>query len=319
MINLRYHIVSLVAVFLALAVGVVMGSTVLEEGTVSVLRRTTKAIEQANERYRQENGRLGRELAGWERFGQELLPVLVRGRLAGQAVVLVETDQVDGVTRKAVEEVLGRAGAEVEARLSFPADRLALAEEGDRAALATVLDTTERDPAKLRAMLVELLALRLASPRPMQQDGEGVPDDLLVALSEAKLLGLEGLADPYRDGTVPFPRAGSLFVILGPAGVVTAAGTSQEFLVPLADRLAERSATPVAAVERAEGESSWVAELRSTRGAADRVVTVDDVDLVPGQVALVWALELHLAGDTAGHYGIKEGSSAVVPPQEDGT
>ena len=51
MINLRYHIVSLVAVFLALAIGVVVGSTALKEGTVSVLRATSNGlIRQSQER-----------------------------------------------------------------------------------------------------------------------------------------------------------------------------------------------------------------------------------------------------------------------------
>ena len=55
MISLRYHIVSLVAVFLALALGIVVGSTVLQEGTVSVLRATSERVRQesrrANPRY----------------------------------------------------------------------------------------------------------------------------------------------------------------------------------------------------------------------------------------------------------------------------
>ncbi|HZB59923.1 MAG TPA: copper transporter, partial [Actinomycetota bacterium] len=50
MISLRYHIVSLVAVFLALALGIVVGSTVLQEGTVSVLRATSERVRQESER-----------------------------------------------------------------------------------------------------------------------------------------------------------------------------------------------------------------------------------------------------------------------------
>ena len=50
MISLRYHIVSLVAVFLALALGIVVGSTVLQEGTVSVLRATSERVRSESER-----------------------------------------------------------------------------------------------------------------------------------------------------------------------------------------------------------------------------------------------------------------------------
>ena len=50
MISLRYHIVSLVAVFLALALGIVVGSTVLQEGTVSVLRATSDRVREESDR-----------------------------------------------------------------------------------------------------------------------------------------------------------------------------------------------------------------------------------------------------------------------------
>ena len=55
MISLRYHIVSLVAVFLALALGIVVGSTVLQEGTVSALRATSQEVRQRSEENRTEN------------------------------------------------------------------------------------------------------------------------------------------------------------------------------------------------------------------------------------------------------------------------
>jgi hypothetical protein len=54
-ISLRYHIVSLVAVFLALALGIVVGSTVLQEGTVSVLRATSEQVRQESEKNSREN------------------------------------------------------------------------------------------------------------------------------------------------------------------------------------------------------------------------------------------------------------------------
>ena len=69
MISLRYHIVSLVAVFLALALGIVVGSTVLQEGTVSVLRATGDRVREESDRNSRENVALKQELSRLQSFG----------------------------------------------------------------------------------------------------------------------------------------------------------------------------------------------------------------------------------------------------------
>ena len=92
MISLRYHIVSLVAVFLALALGIVVGSTVLQEGTVSVLRATSQEVRQRSEENRTENLALKQEISRLQSFGTAVLPELVQGRLRGRSVVLLDTD-----------------------------------------------------------------------------------------------------------------------------------------------------------------------------------------------------------------------------------
>ena len=45
MINFRFHLVSLIAVFLALALGVVMGSTVIDRAVVNGLENRIKHVE----------------------------------------------------------------------------------------------------------------------------------------------------------------------------------------------------------------------------------------------------------------------------------
>ena len=45
MVNLRYHVVSLVAVFLALGIGIVMGATVIDRVTVDALNNRVHDVE----------------------------------------------------------------------------------------------------------------------------------------------------------------------------------------------------------------------------------------------------------------------------------
>jgi hypothetical protein len=312
-INLRYHIVSLVAVFLALAIGVVVGSTALKEGTVSVLRATSNGLIRQSQDERARNQVLQGELDGYKQFSTAMLPNLVGGKLKGQAVVLLDTDRVDDKTRKPVEDALKAAGADVDGRVTFASSRLSLAAEGDRTALAALLDTDQEDPEALRQALVARLAERLTSPARLPKNGTAQAKDVLTGLDQAKFLADLRLTEPMRDGTVPFPRTGTIFVVIGPTDNPTLLDPKL-FLVPLTQRLSGRAGTAVVGVEAAApGAPSWVEVLRDDQSLTDRISTVDDVDRVPGQFALVEAVSRHLAHEPAGQYGFKRGATGPLP------
>jgi hypothetical protein len=313
-INLRYHIVSLVAVFLALAIGVVVGSTALKEGTVSVLRATSNRLISESQAERGKNQLLEGEVAGYKEFGTAMLPRLVRDRLKDQAVVVLDTDRVDDNTRKPVEDALKAANASVEGRVTFASDRLALSAEGDRTALGALLETDQADPEALRQALVAKLAERLTTPARLPQGDPARARDAITGLQQAKFLADLRLADKsVQNGTAPFPRPGSIFVIIGPTDNPTLLDPKL-FLVPLAQRLAGRANVPVVGVEAsAPGAPSWVEVLRGDRDLTDRVSTVDDVDRVPGQFAMVEALARRLRSEPTGQYGFKSGATGLLP------
>ena len=319
MISLRYHIVSLVAVFLALALGIVVGSTVLKEGSVALLRATSNKVRAESEAARADNARLRAQLGNYQDFTASVLPQLVHDRLRTRSVVLVDTDRVDDATRDKVTKAVEAAGGTVDGRITFATDRLTLAGAGDRDALRRLLPAAQgdpADPAALRAALIGLLVDRLAVPNRLPQDDRSRPADVLTGLQDARFLADLPLQRPFADGRTPFPRPGSLFVLIGPTDPTTL--PSGAFLVPLADRLATRTAA-VVGVEKADGTTSWVADLRNARGVANRVSTVDDVDQVYGQVALVEALQRRVDGQGTGQYGTKPGASALLPEKPGGS
>jgi Copper transport outer membrane protein, MctB len=316
-ISLRYHIVSLVAVFLALALGIVVGSTVLREGTVSVLRATGEQVRQSNESYRQENLALKQELARQQDFAATVLPDLVRGRLKDRHVVLLDTDKADGGVRDKVTQVLGTAGAEVDARVTFNAGRLVLATQEDLQALGRLLPgANAADPGALRTDLVQRVAERLSSPAPLPTSDPDRRNDLLTRLDDGGFLADLKLAAPFADGRVPFPTPGSVVVVLGPTDGV--ALPPEAFLVPLADQISLQVAGPVAGVEAlaagtTPGTTSWIGKLREESQVARRVSGIDDVDTAYGQLALVGTLERGLQNLASGQYGAKSGSSGLLP------
>jgi hypothetical protein len=320
-ISLRYHIVSLVAVFLALALGIVVGSTVLQEGTVSVLRATSQRVREESEVNSRQNVDLKRKLARQQSFGAAVLPELVQGRLKDRPVVLVDTDKVDGGMRDSVRKVLEDAGAEVDGQVTFADGRLALGAEGDRTALGRLLTIDAADPEVLRGELVKKLADRLATPSALPQERQQRASDMLTGLQDADFLADLKLSRPLAGGIDPFPRPGSIFVLFGPAD--GAAIVPEAFLVPLAGQVSARVTGPVAGVEpEAAGTpptTSFVTSLRNDREVSRRVSGIDAIDTDFGQLALVRALQDSLQQRTAGQYGVKDGASGLLPEKADGS
>jgi hypothetical protein len=321
-ISLRYHIVSLVAVFLALALGIVVGSTVLQEGTVSVLRATSEAVRAKSEENSRKNVELTRQIGDLQRFGVAVLPELVQNRLKGRSVVLVDTDKVDGGLREGVRKVLEDAGAQVDGQITFADERLALGADADRTAMGRLLAVDAGAPDVLRGELVRRLANRLATPAAIPQDNNQRASDMLTGLQDADFLADLKLSRPLATGADPFPRQGSIFVLLGPSAAATATAVAPDaFLVPLADQVSARTGGPVAGGEAAAvpAASSWVTALRNNRAVSRRVSGIDSVDTVYGQLALVEALQGSLQQLPAGQYGIKDGASGLLPERTDGS
>ena len=112
MINFRFHLISLIAVFLALAVGVVMGYGVLGQPTVDTLQSRVDTVERRadeirgeNDQLRAEQARLEALLADVDQFAatsrltdQGVLPVAVRGVDSGKVTESVQLARLAGAT-----------------------------------------------------------------------------------------------------------------------------------------------------------------------------------------------------------------------------
>src|SRR6266516_3575965 len=206
MINLRYHIVSLVAVFLALAFGVVMGSTVFKDSLSAAQRALTNEVVNQAESLRQQKNQLDAENGDLRSFGTAVLPSLLRDKLRGRHVVLLDTDQVDNGTWQGVRDTLQQlAGATVDGRITFSTGRMTLQSGGDSA-----------DPASLRTTLLDGLTNRLVASERLPTDDAGRARDRLTGLADTKFASLD-LANRFKGGKTPFPEPGSLFVIIGPS------------------------------------------------------------------------------------------------------
>ncbi|MEX0756242.1 MAG: copper transporter [Actinomycetota bacterium] len=314
MISFRYHLVTIVAVFLALGLGVLAGTTVLDEGLVNRLERQTQVLADGNATLRERIDAQADELAATESFAEQAFVALAPAKLADHDAVVLTHDLVDATAVDRASEALEVGGASVEAVFTLQS-RMSLRDDDARAEMATLLgEPANTDAAALRAKALERLAERLAFG-PGRPQANRVQEDILTRLLSAGFVTVDG------------PGAGeTLAQVGGPETIATVVGggpeeaaAASEVLVPLVgDLRLERMQT--AAGQPAGSEVPFVAEVREPGTVAStELVTVDGIDRPIGQLALVLGMQrLGSVVAEGGSYGPGPDASEVIPPLRPG-
>ncbi|MCX6465820.1 MAG: copper transporter, partial [Pseudonocardiales bacterium] len=112
MISLRYHALSIGAVFLALAVGVVLGASGVSDRLLSAVSAQRDDLGEQVLALTGERDDLAATVRASDEFARRVGPAAVAGRLTGQSVVLV-TAGADPADRDAVATLIGQAGGTV--------------------------------------------------------------------------------------------------------------------------------------------------------------------------------------------------------------
>ncbi len=304
MISFRYFLITIVAIFLALGLGVLAGSTVLEQSLVDGLQAQTDRLQADLSDLRGQATDQRVELDKLNEYSDAVLPVLARGRLVGRQVLVI-TDQgaIDDGLSDRVIDALRTADADVEA--AFRIDpRLSASSAATRNALAEAIGVPASSSARiLGEKAAAALARRLAR-------ADQPPDDILGRLQDAGFVtDLLGSAAPEDVGGANQ----SIVVVHG--GAQDQLPHPSDFLVPLVEELVAAQRLDVAAAEGTDSEPEFVRELRGSNLLADRqFVTVDDVDLGMGQVALDLGLQRLLEFGEGGDYGLE--AADIFPPLE---
>jgi hypothetical protein len=301
LISFRYHLVSIVAVFLALALGVVMGTTVVKQGVIDQLRSRTDDAVATTHRLQSEVNQLQGQLKTDQGFAQQAQSLLVSERLAGQEVVMVTVDGVDASEIDGVRRTLEQSGAKVVSVLAVT-PRMALSNETEQTAMAAVLGVSAASPETLSAQAAQTLGLRLAAGPP----GTGV-DPLQQFMDHGFVALRGGTGSPQTIAT-----QGQAFVFMA-GGAAAPPVDPKGFLVPLLTQIVDAN-RPVVTAEPSTTTYEFVSLIRDDGALNNRLVTVDDADTVPGRVAVVLGMRNLIQNPgRGGNYGVKAGASGLIP------
>ena len=307
MVNFRFHIISLIAVFLALGLGVLMGSTVLDDQIVDRLDREIGDVRNEASARKAENDRLKDELERAEAYMRDAASFTVAGRLTSVPVAVFAERGVDGGVVDDTVALLEDAGA-VAPAIYWLEEPWQLRDSKEVNDLKEASGATG-NAADVRAEALGELVARLTQPVDLTNPPT---TDVLTSLRDAGFVGIDG-----DDGAVAaFPDApASAILITGPDSRLT----GSDVTVEMARTFADDSVPTVVAeayVDRDDpdapdrGES--VAAVRSDDDLSTEVSTLDDLELVQGQVTAVIALQ-GAADGIIGHYGYGGGATNSVP------
>lgn len=299
MVNFRYHIVSLIAVFLALGLGILMGSTVIDQGIVSRLEGQTRGLESRLDGLQAENEDLRRQREIWDAYGRGSLLPTVKGRLKDRSVVLVVQGGADPRMIDGLASTLTDAGASLAGRIALT-DKWALKDDAARSTLAVAVDAPVAPAPELYQTAAAKLAARLAAG-----GDPAAAEDTLGALRQAGFVSV----DPTGSGS--FPPAGSTLLVVA-SGAKDARPPQNQFFVPMLRAFASAGGRVVVAEPLACADS-LAERVRSDAGLRSRVGTVDHADIILGRVALVSTVRTLAAGFGAQHLGARRSAAALVP------
>jgi hypothetical protein len=310
-IDFRYHLVSLIAVFLAVALGIVIGTTQLNGGVLDNLKGRVTALEQDKRSLEDQTKSLRAQADTGAAFEQAVGPSLVKGTLTGRSVLLVvASDKVPAETVQAVSTLVGQAGGVVSGTIRLPpkytdpsaAPSLQSYVTGPGLPAGVTLPATADTAKLIAALLGQVLMIPTKA---------GLPGPTSAGVASV-LSGLSSLGVLTVDGPSVTP-ANSAIVLTTGAVESPDADSRNAALVDLAIALdASGSGAVIAGDGASAGATGLIGVVRADRGASALVSTVDDVDIPAGQISGVLALVQERQG-TSGRYGSAKGAQPLPP------
>lgn len=313
MISLRSHAISLAAVFLALAIGVALGSGLLSNTVLSGLQDDKQDMQQQIDTLTKDRNGLNEKLSAASDFDAQMAPRILHESLANTSVVIFRTpdaadDDVDGLTRLVTQAggtVTGAVGLTQEFVDANSAEKLLSVVNSPIVPAGAQLSTGSLDQGTKAGDLLGITLLINKDPKVAPVD-DAQRDTVLTALRDTGFV---------TYGTERIAAADTALVVTGgPLG--DNAGNQGATVARFASGLATHgSGTVLVGRDGSATGTSAVAVTRSDAALKNAVSTVDDVNSESGRITSVLALSALINGGRPDQFGIGQGATAVTVPQ----
>lgn len=314
MISLRQHALSLAAVFLALAVGVVLGSGFLSDTLLSSLRDEKKDLNTQISGLNDQKNVLNEKLSAANNFDTQLAGRIVHDALAGKSVVVFRTPDAKDDDVAAVSKFIGQAGGTVTGTVSLTQEFVEAnsAEKLQTVVNSSVLPAGQQLSTKLvdqGSQAGDLMGIALlANPNPAVPPGGRHPAQHRAGgAARHRLHHLSGERSHGRG-----QRRARRHRWRAAPGRREPGASVARFSAALAPH---GSGTLLAGRDGSATGGAAVAVARADAGLNSAISTVDDVDAAPGRITAVLGLHDLLGGGHAGQYGTGHGATSITVPQ----
>jgi hypothetical protein len=276
----RYHATSLIAVFLALAIGILIGAEFGGDALTSTRKNLEASLvnnlQDARSKSDELNGQLGRS----NEFADRVYPVLTGARLEGRRIAIVALGGLPSEDTNAVEEALGPTGAKL------------------------VGVGVVREPVDLNGLAGDLTKTRFTdlkrNPDSLSALGAGVGRQLVLGGTLPEVVR----SHLFSRASGSFGRLDGVIVVrnqpqdLGPLQRTTTGTLESGLMSGIAG-----TRVPSVGVENSTADPSSISFFQ-----ANDLSSVDDVELTAGQVALVFSM---LGAE--GSFGVKASADRLLP------
>ncbi len=305
MINFRYHIVSLTAVFLALAIGLIVGTAALNGPLSDELKHQVTQLSAQNQQYRSQVNNLNAEVNQKEQFANQIAPLVLPNKLTGRRVVVMSMQQSQADV-KGLETDLTMAGAkvtghvEIEDSLFKPSNNETLLDLASQALTTSAIsglpansDGVETATALLAATLLDHQPV--VPPRSQQT--------ILSAFTNAHFINVDGDVTGTADAVV---------MLAGLPYTDQDAAAENQNTVTMVDQF-DKAAPIVVGAASTAGTGNVIGAIRGDASLSKTVSTVDNDSTLQGLLAVTLALNEQAVFGRTGHYGLASSATALLP------
>jgi hypothetical protein len=312
MISLRQHAISLAAVFLALAVGVVLGSGLLSDTLLSGLRDDKRQLQNQINALDQQKNALNEQLKSANDFDTAMASRMVHDALPQKTVVIFRTPDASDDVVDSLKRVVGDAGGGITGVVSLTqqfvdanaSEKLLSVVNSSILPAGSQLSTTLVDQGSQAGDLLGIVLQVSKNPSAPPVD-DAQRETALSALRQTGFVTYTGRVSAANTAIVV--TGGALGDDAGNRG-----STVARFAAALAPH---GSGTVLAGAGGSSSGAAAVAVTRADPAMAATLTTADDVDVEAGRITTVLALHDLIGGGHGGHYGTGQGAAAVTVPQ----